>query len=276
MEKMNYADYVSVIDKLKQQHKRTETNNFVLADKFKELLEVGNCWGIATSGCVFVAVPRHDTFYQLYYHAVGSDDIAEGLHLIDEQYGEELPLSCTVIGKERYVEEIVPVFLNAGYKLRKKIRRYNIVYVQKAKTWETTARFACNEDAEEIFELLTNNFDIYSEQIPSVDEIRQNAEKEQIVVVRCDNKIATLSYFEIHNKTLHRIFDYTRPEYRKSLIYLGIEPFLERVFEEKNIKINRSYGWRDMENKKLNRISEMFNNIAEDVVLYTVKKSYDR
>ena len=271
MKTANYFDYVAAIDNIKLQNGRLETNNFVLSDKFKDAMTSSDCWLLESPKCVFVAVLEHDAFYRLYYHAVNGDVIADGLRLINEQYDKKLPLICTVTGKEAYVEGLVPFFYREGYSLRKRIRRYNSFNSRRIlRPEEVTAEFACKEDAEEIQELLLSHFDLYSEALPTFSEIINNIEKEQIVIARRDSKIAALTYFELHGSIIHGIFDVTRAEYRKSLVFIELGEYIKQVMAERGIELNRGYGWRDMDNKRLIRASAILKHVPQDFVLYTV------
>jgi len=273
LEKTSYSEYVAAVDKLKQQHGRIETNNFMLADKLKTIMETDAGLIVKSSRCVFLAMLEHNAFYRLYYHAAGSDGILEGLRQIDGQYDKKLPLVCTITGKEAYVEGVVPTFYNEGYTLRKRTRRFDNSNIKMAKEPENVVvEFACEQDAEEISEMLRGNFDIYSELVPTQSEIAQNAKKEQIAIVRRDGKVAALKYFDVQNSAIYGIFDYVRPEYRSDLIFLAIAPFISKALEKRGIVITRAYGWRDMDNKRLNQFSKKLNSIPQDVVLYTVMR----
>ena len=278
MKKATYAEYAAAVDSLRQRHSRVDTNNFIPADKFKEMFENGSSRVVEAPGCILAAVLEHNSLYRLYYYAEMKSGLGEGLRLAEELYDKKLPAVCTVIGKQDYVEKVMPVFYDEGYFLRRRIRRFDSGNTRAVVVPDTdsTAEFARGDDAEEISGMLLSYFDIYSEQVPTVSEIRANAEKEHIVVVRQEDKIAALTYFNISNGQIHYIFNYVRPEYRKSLIFFELGPFIRRSLEEKGVLINREYGWRDIDNKKLNRVSAKQGDVAQDLVLYTVINAFGK
>lgn len=132
--------------------------------------------------------------------------------------------------------------------------------------------FAEIGDAEEILEILKENFDLVGDNIPELFSIRQNISKRQVLVLRQDQRIASLLYFTIKNNIFHGLYDVTRKEYRGSAgLFLANSVFRYEYFKSHGIKFKRFLGWRDSGNKKLMKYAETRSPERPDgVVIYNM------
>ena len=281
-----FDNYIQSINDVKKQSRKIISNCFLSVDKIKDLLEAKGCMLYIDDAYVFLAVPEHEMFYRLYYHTTDLSMLSKSLSVI----ALKLPMVCTISGAEKDVDLYKPCFEQSGFTLRRRMRRF--AYLRSEKNdfsgyeGNSHAVFASPNDAEEIYNILTSHFDVYTQAVPEMSKILENINKNQVSVIKkmvmplseesvaglCpaerwefvgrtpiekkDSKIAALLYYELHGSTLHSIFEVVLEEYRGEM--LNVELMAHRDEHLKNQKIKLMYGWRDMDNERLIKLGEFY------------------
>lgn len=136
------------------------------------------------------------------------------------------------------------------------------------------AEYAKKEDAKEILECMFKEFDPIGDAIPELIEIEDNIMKRQVVVVRDNSvttppntqgKIVSFTYFNVINSIYYGLFDYSDKNYRHFFVFYSIQHFMDHIKREK--KLTRSYGWRDVNNKRTTKYALKKNDEADGVVV---------
>ena len=140
-----------------------------------------------------------------------------------------------------------------------------------------TPEFALPGDEQEILDLLLEEFDPVADNLPTLAEIRENIEKQQVAILRNEGKILSLHYFTIHNSIYYGWYDITRKEYRGDFLFLKIELFVSDHFQKNGIRFKRAYGWRDITNKRHKREDRLggkaWENVFTDYLLWAGEAS---
>jgi len=110
----------------------------------------------------------------------------------------------------------------------------------------TVGEYAKEEDAEEIVSLLENVFNRDTDHIPSVEDIKEYASKNWILLYRIKGKIRTLYVYQIQGKKFYSNISYNS----SSAIILYC---LERRAHEEVIRkydVTMKYSWINLENER--------------------------
>jgi len=189
--------------------------------------------------------------------------------------------SCraSVVGKYPHAEEESNCFKDNGFILTKKLLRMrlnkasdNIIEIMRpyAQEYDVYMSFAGVNDAEEILEILKGEFDIVADNIPEVKKIRNDIKNRQVVILKKNNQIASLQYFNFYNNTLHSLYDVTRKEYRREGFFMALAVFVNDYFTALGKKNVRALGWRDAAKQKLVKHARKSNQHPDGVVIYNM------
>lgn len=74
--------------------------------------------------------------------------------------------------------------------------------------------YAFPDDAEEIYTLLAEEFDVLMDNVPEISKIRETINSTGIAVARYKSEIIAFRYTEIRNKIAFGLFDFVKREYR--------------------------------------------------------------
>ncbi|MCL2578859.1 MAG: hypothetical protein FWE32_02390 [Oscillospiraceae bacterium] len=255
-----FDNYIQSIDNLKKQSRKTISNCIVSVDKIKDTMLIKDCILYVNDVCIFLAIPEHEMYYQIYYHITELNVLSENLSLLSFEFAPDLPLVCAVSGAKKDIDLYVSRFELSGFTLRRRMRRF--AYLRSKKNdfsgydGNNRSEFASPDAAEEILKILTSHFDVYTQAIPEISEIMEHAKKKQIPIIKIDGKIAALLYYELHGNILHSIFEVVVEEHRGKMF--NIELMAHRDDHLKDKKIKLMYGWRDMDNERLIKLGEFY------------------
>lgn len=266
-------------DSLKLRHRCKLTNIFLDSTSLQEVLSERHCLQYNTDKALFLLVPRHNSYYDCLYMAVDGLALKKGIDAVLSNYHSEMSIRGAVIGKEPQALEIAEIFHDLGFRLTKRLLRMQLgAPAQKildamrpfADENRDSMSFATPDDAEEILEILKDNFDLVADNLPELSVIRDNIVKKQVAILRRDNKIASLHYFHIYNSTLHSLYDVTRKEYRKEGFFMALAIFINEYFSGQSKKSMRAFGWRDATNQKLVKHAKKSNQNSDGVIIYNM------
>ena len=279
MQNTTFELFTTAHDALKARRRCTLCNIFQNSLSLRGLLVEKSCLLHETDGAVFLLVPYHGYYHDCLYHAADETALEEGITDLLARYSSPLAIRGSVIAKEPQAEKTAQVFLRQGFSLKKKLLRMLARKAPKkirealhtlVEGYLDCVSFAAPEEAEEILEILLENFDLVADNVPELPAIRENIVKQQVAVLRRDGKIASLNYFTCSNSHIHGLFDVTRKEYRKEGLFLAVQVFLEGYFSSLNRKIARGMGWRDIAATRLVKHSEKSNACFDGVVIYNM------
>lgn len=177
--------------------------------------------------------------------------------------------------------EINNILLDNGFFVSKKIARFinsenldSDYMLTLVPDHLRQAEYAKKEDAKEILECMFKEFDPIGDAIPELNEIENNIMKRQVVVVRDNSvthptntqgKIVSFTYFNVINSIYYGLFDYSDKNYRQHFVFFSIQNFMDHIKREK--KLTRSYGWRDLNNKRTTKYALKKKDEADGVVV---------
>ena len=252
MEKVNEVKFFAAYDNLKKNYHCKISNIFMDSHELRRKLSNQACHFHMAEKSIFLLLPSHGDMQVMFFISADPASFAIDLRSFMVQARQFQSIKTSLIGKENTCQPILASLEDNNFATIKKLLRMRlgipddkIISAMRllADNYRDMASFADDKDAEEILSIICEEFDIVGDNIPDIDEIRENIRKKNVTIIRIDNKIATLHYFHVENGIAHGYFDITRKEFRggNGLIF-ALNLFEHDYFKSCNIKISRSYG----------------------------------
>lgn len=284
IEPANFESIINRINSLKLKSRNILSNSFHHAKALSELLNKKECLCYLHDDTLFLLIPYHNHYYDLLFFSTDTVALKEAVSRFLSCYDRHLVLRVSVIGKESFADDISFLFKDCGFSLLKKLARTRIVTSTAAtrqvisdfeKTASSSAEYeaslATEEDKEAVLSLLLEAFDYCADGIPEPDEILDNIRKQQVIVIKDENEaIMACHYFEVKNGVHYAYYEVVKKEYRTRFLLPELNKLVGKILAR--YTINRSYGWRDTQNKRLMKYALMTNEILDGV--YVVNMAY--
>lgn len=293
MKRCDIRAYSDAIDAIHKRALRQISNIFLNHAGVEELLNKKSCHLVVYDATLFLLVPYHNTYYDLLFYSTSLEDLARSVKELKEVYDTKWPLRVSIVGKEPLSGELSKIFEENGFTLEKKLGR--IVYDQKANSAaleffnsflednETggkrkhnkkseysspfTAKFADEDEAKAILEMLLEEFALCGENVPELEDIRDNIRKGHVAILKKGETIVAVNYYTIKNKIRSCIYEYVRKEFRKNSPMFILNNFVD-VHLVENEEINRSFGWRDVSKKRLIKAYQTLGERFDGIYIY--------
>jgi hypothetical protein len=272
MQQASLNHFIHLADIIKINYKNTVSNIFLDANKLHNIISIKDCYIYYVTNAVFLLIPQHNKYYDCLFIAQKSA-LYNIVSLFISTYNEEFPLRISIIGTEPSAKELAEIFENCGFILCKRLSRMRINGVAPEAVKKVTNNLSTNDvqfaevkDAEEILNMLLDEFDMYGDNIPELSDIIDNIGMKQVLIIKKDGKIAALHYFQVQNGQHHAIYDLSRKEFRKDSLFLELTKFINS-----NIRpATRYYGWRDTANKRLMKLAKIYNEVPDGIYIYNM------
>lgn len=280
-------EYIKIFNAIKHENSHTITNNYYDVHKIKEYLNSHKSKLFISNDCLCILTLQHNSFYEGLYLAKHAKSLEQSFQIFKQEYRENLPIRFMIAGKDCDTETSCQALITASCPLHKKLIRRRIVPFSNKElallenfTEDQNIdiiQFAEIADCDEIYAMLCKEFDIYGDNIPEINIIKENIEKKQVLIIRKDNNIAFIHYFYIINKIYYDYFELTHKDYRKEPFYFLYLLYRHNYLNALNIK--RLYEWRDAKNTRLLKMPlvKYYENesIYINFHLYKVKNNMD-
>lgn len=278
MQHATLENFSAAHDALKARTRCTRTNLFQDSHELAAMLAEKHCLLHETEKSLFLLVPYHSAYYDCLFLAADTPALADGVRGLQEAYREPLALRGSCVGREPLAGETAELFRQQGFKLAKKLLRMRferapekILSIMRsyADEYQDCMSFAHPDDAEEILDILKKEFDIVADNLPELEAIRKNILNKGVVILRKDNKIASLKYFQEHKNILHNLYDVTLQEYRREGFFMALSIFVYNYFNAQKKSI-RTFGWRDISSQKLIKHAHENNQQPDGIIIYNM------
>lgn len=278
MEKATLTLFQESADSVKRRYAPVIQNIFLDAGGLARVLEEKECRLARQEKSLFLLIPRHTSFYDLLYLSAGPAELAGDLQSL-LQASPGLPnLRASVIGKEGHVEPVVEAFAAHGFSLGRKIARMrNHMDVHNL---EGQIALLCDDDEcdigyaepgeeQAVLDLLLEEFDPRSDNLPEIGEIAENIQKKQVIVIRDEGKIIALHYYTMQNSMSYGWYDVITKAFRNRHLYLHMMRFQYELWKNRELPV-RSYSWRDVNNRRLMALARQSNQLPDGVYIYNM------
>ncbi|MCL2508540.1 MAG: GNAT family N-acetyltransferase [Oscillospiraceae bacterium] len=270
---IDYETYTRLLNDFKRANRGCITNMYLLRDALENALS-GRNMAAQSEGCLLLLVLVHGTYWRVYYTAKDAGILRSALaDLTAVPFGHQ-PLICDIVGKREKVTEEAEIFQECGFIIRRKMARSDTTKRRMAKypkKFAEDVEFARAEDAPEILVMLKDEFDVYSQQLPDLDDLLEEIAQQGAIVVRRDGRVAAFELFQINGAVFWGRFAYTKEAYRKEFLYMKIAEFARELMEAQGVK--KVVSWVDEDNTALQRNRIKGGDVFEDMVDYVLMYS---
>ena len=160
--------------------------------------------------CVLM-IHQNDGFANLYYISTSLDSIAT---MVDKwQTKQDLVVDIVCKG-EGIAEQ--NAFSRMGFTLCKSLYRMNHIGQMAQPGWlkESCVMYGSKDDALLVYQALQQNFDALCEQLPSLKEVEDYAERRQLLVIKDSERLCGFLIAELTGVTWYLRYWYTSIDYR--------------------------------------------------------------
>lgn len=160
----------------------------------------------------YLLLHRNGQFSNLFYIATDMGAVAEALG----QTTLETDSVIDIVSKQEGQEE-TEVLRGAGFRPYRQLFRMSHIGQLADDSWEEPEGVTFGEDADvqQVYDTLQTGFDPLSEQLPSMQEVRDFVQRRQLLVVREGESLCGFLIFELSGQTSWYLrYWYTVPEYR--------------------------------------------------------------
>lgn len=230
------------------------TNFFWNTQRHPYWIEEG-CFKYKKSENCYILFHKNGSFSNLFYIASNMDAVAKA---IQQTILENDSVIDVVIKNEGKGE--VEALKAAGFESYKYLYRMSHIGLLAEESWEKSesVTYASLEDCQLVSDALIKDFDPICEQLPTLQEVKDYAQREQLLVIKDDDKLCGFLIFEISGTTSWYLrYWYTSPEYRnqrvgarllKTALVIGKETKRQQLWvisdNENAIKRYEHYGFQ--------------------------------
>lgn len=182
------------------------TNCYLNYQAFIELLENSNF--IVRDNSIFI-MSNQNGFYKFYFF-VNNDEELKNLDSFFYFYKE--PIILEIISNNKVDANL---YAKIGFKPYKIYSRYRTN--KKNKSFDIV-KIANLEDTNEILKLINDTFDHLSDYIPNENELKKLILKQEVFIVKIDEKLAGVSIYETKYKSYYFRLSCVHPDHRPGLI----------------------------------------------------------
>lgn len=265
MERWSIAKIKEKTQSIKREYRKATTNYYKPIE--------GSDFDVCQTEKTIVFGMQDHLVYRVYFYTAAIDELAELLR----QYPDEATID--IIARRR--EDLTSLFeqlASAGYGRHALFERYHIldlktgiytkipVFFQGQKAMQY-GRYATEEDAEEVLELLQDTFDHKESHLQDMKRLKHMIKKENVRVISEDGKIVTVVTFWYEGKKeyIEHVVNTARREYAHALYLSAFEIAVSNG-------INYAYTWIKSTNKRMQKFGSRFGYEKEDVVDYIYVK----
>ncbi len=262
------------------------SNCFSFRDEIFENIKTGKMGAHIVENALFLFQKEHLGFYKFYYFVQDLENLFLAKDLL-EKYHAQGDVVLEFTSKRRYgLEELQPIVENLGFFLYESIERY--IPSKDDKIPDLSVKegkanlYATEEDAEEIFEILKNEFDCLMVTIPSVEELKTKFIANKTLFIEKDpitNEIVYIQMYLLRGKTLDGFCNWLRKDYRTGTNWIDFSAGTSIALANLHLNYNRLFGWFARSNKKVIKLyTKIFKHKPDGVScdIFTYKKKRTR
>jgi ribosomal protein S18 acetylase RimI-like enzyme len=232
------GDVASLIQEVRDGGGALASNLYLAEDVIARAVAGGELSADAVSGAV-VFLRREALFDRIYFAAAAREPLERALAALPDPAGRRQV--ADLVGRSESLAPWKDSFLAAGWSRYAGFLRMQRLVPPGMAALETSplVEEASARDAEAVLALLHEHFDVYSEHLPSLEDIRRTAAAGSLLVIRDENRLAAFFYYDRAGLTANFRFWIVLPPYRS----LGYGDLLMRRYLQKCADCRRSLLW---------------------------------
>ena len=183
-----------------------------------------------------IFLKKDDGFTSVYYCATNIEELS----MVLSKLPQEKIFVVDQIIDARTDSAILESFINGGFQIRKSLVRMSKINNTSSALETDNINFTIKEgDIFIINKLLQENFDKYSEQLPTLEELKDFIEANHIIIQRVDNEIAGFIIYDQTPSTLYLRYWLVIKRFRDK----GIGSSLFHEYSKRGVKCKRHILW---------------------------------
>ena len=243
MDNQNILDIKSII-----RSRKYKTNCFAFYDEIITWIENKKANAYIINKCVFIFYQANG-FYKFYYYVRDFNEIQLAKKLLDK-YNTIAKVSLEFTTKnDKFINEVTDAILTIGFSFYAEFARLvggSNITKDKDKDKDKDYELATLEDKKELLEIMHQEFDVVTDNIPTDEELTYLIETKCIALKHIDNKIVYIQIYEYSKGALYSRMTWIAKKYRKPKytidIYNEIDAYIDSLNIEKTTNL-RSYYW---------------------------------
>lgn len=212
MNKINSIDEIRSLCNFIRSLKRGYLTNFYLDEEKHSLwIQKGEFFSMSFINCSFL-LRKTKNVNQLFYITSNDLQLLDGLKDVNPFIPH--PVVIDLVGDSR-IEGLIEIFKKNGfveYETLYRMSRKGCPVCSNIK--DDSVRFAVNSESVLIYDMLSENFNPLSEQIPCLEEINNFVNRHGVLVYEREHKICGFIIFELSRSTLYLRYWFVLPEFR--------------------------------------------------------------
>lgn len=169
------------------------SNAFLTRPQIEDILSKRQAAVLTGNGLVLLFINEID-YYRVYFYAQNELALGQIKELLPRT---EKPIIADIVGKDPQAQTLATLLTNVGFEQYSTFVRMTCDSPPDMDTVDySEVEIATHEDVDEILKLLYLEFDPLFAHIPRHEEIAAAIEKKKITVVRRENQLAGLTFFE--------------------------------------------------------------------------------
>lgn len=277
METGSPTDFFQKLDSLKVNSPLIH-NIFANGHELKDISSRASTHFFYTPTSIFLLNQKHGQWDDILFAAQDEKSLYNGASKLVKRLDQ--PAKVSIIGLDENAQRWADIFTSAGFRLGRKIARMRNMQDEKElkkkieesgkneeSLWE--ADFAKPGEEQAVLDLLLSAFDSRSDNLPELDDIRQNIEKKQVFVIRDQENVVACHYFTKVNNMAFGWYDVTAKKYRHQFLYFYMLKF-QYKFWENEPEVKRSYSWRDANNKRILALAAQSSQVPDGIYIYNM------
>jgi ribosomal protein S18 acetylase RimI-like enzyme len=186
---------LKLVEQVKMGATAYQTNFYASQPKLQSWVAHGELFARSCPDAAFLLRSDHD-FYHLYFCAASAPALAAALDAWPER--NTLRLSVDLVGREPELQKPIAQWEDKGFARYRQLLRMTRAQQPGATTAGSVqaVTVGTRKDAVEVLTLLRASFDPFAEQLPTEYEIVAALDSQQILLVRMEDSLAGLLFFE--------------------------------------------------------------------------------
>lgn len=244
------------------------TNFYFTGSKLKDLIYNNELYVIDNTNNIFF-LRKNDGFFNLYFCSSNKSFLEKSL--AEDLTNIKLPIVTDLVGEEKTIKELKDIFIKNDFCYYTTFIRLSRINDNNDSLYMANDfMYAKPEDSSEIYNIISNNFNKYSEHIPPLEEIKDAINKYTILIKKEKDKIVALSFHDkIGFSSIHRYL-FVDKNFRGQKLGTKI---LKKYFDEcKTIK--KFMLWVELSNNKAINIYEDLGYKYDNLIDIIMIKGY--
>lgn len=250
----SYEQVQGFVSEIRDLRQGFATNFFWDPQKHPYWVEAGEFRFEKSDGC-YILLHEEDHFIHLFYIATGVAAVSEALGTLS------LDKDCVVdVVRRGEDQEATTALRQAGFKPYTSLHRMSHIGLLADDSWQQQegVTFGEQSDVPQVYAALQQGFDPLSEQLPSLQEVADYAQRRQLLVVKDGETLCGFLIFELQGQTTWYLrYWFTAPAYRnqrvgarllKASLAIGKDTKRQQLWvvsdNENAIKRYEHYGFR--------------------------------